>query len=143
MDTLVAELLDRYSPPPDLEEILAEPEYSPVDEWMVFTGIPGDVVQGFNVPGFVERVTVPKELDAFVTVEEIRSEYNISRGEVTMYQVRVDPILKLERMENSHAVSDGHEIATYSFFADGRKYKMLYDTGTRYEVATFTIAELE
>ena len=55
------------------------------------------------MPGFVERVVVPRELNEIIAVREVRREYNIARGEIALYQVTVPPDVMLTRHEDEHA----------------------------------------
>ena len=142
LEPLVQTLLRRFPPPDDLDDILEEPEFDSENYWMMFAGMPGDVTEGFNVPGFVEKVEFPPSFAERVTVTEIRNEYNIARGEVSVYQVNVDPFLKLVRLENEHAKSDGRDIVAYSADVNNKKYKLLYDSGTASEIASFVVKQM-
>lgn len=135
---LISDMLERYPPPDDIDSILSEKDYVPADSRTVLAGVPGEIMQGFNVPGFVERVAVSPELASCITVQEIRKEYSIARGEISLYQILVHPEVHLTRQENIKASTDGHDIAVYTFRSQGRAYRIQYDSGTNTEVATFT-----
>ena len=136
---LVADLLDTYPPPDDLDDILAEEDYVPADHRTVPAGMPGETIEGFNVPGYVENVEVPKALKSYIMVREIRKEYNIARGEIMLFQVIVHPDLQLTRQNNESATSDGHDIAVFSFNVAGHTYRLLFDSGTDMDVASFVV----
>ena len=105
----------------------------------MLAGIPGETIQGFNVPGYVENVEIPIALKSCIMVREIRKEYNIARGEITLYQVIVHPDLQLTRQNNEYATSDGHDVAVFSFNVAGNTYHLLFDSGTDMVVASFVV----
>lgn len=139
LDALVREMLDAFPPPGDIEEILAEEDYAPPGHRLVLHGMPGETIEGFNVPGFVERVEVPRELRGIIAVREVRREYNIARGEIALYQVTVPPEIDLIRREDEPAPSDGHNVAVFTFSAVGAAYKVWFDSGTDLDVASFVV----
>ncbi|MDE2824634.1 MAG: alpha-N-acetylglucosaminidase C-terminal domain-containing protein [Gemmatimonadota bacterium] len=139
LDALVREMLGAFPPPGEIEEILAEEDYAPPGHRLVLHGMPGETIEGFNVPGFVERVEVPRELRGIIAVREVRREYNIARGEIAMYQVTVPPEIDLIRREDEPAPSDGHNVAVFTFSAGGAAYKVWFDSGTDLDVASFVV----
>ena len=139
LDALVREMLDAFPPPGDIEEILAEEDYAPPGNRLVLHGVPGETIEGFNVPGFVERVEVPRALHGIIAVREVRREYNIARGEIALYQVTVPPEIELTRREDEPAPSDGHDVAVFTFVAGGAAYKVWFDSGTDLDVASFIV----
>ena len=139
LDGLVREMLAAFPPPGDIEEILAEKDYAPPGNRLVLHGMPGETIEGFNVPGFVERVEVPRELRGIIAVREVRREYNIARGEIAMYQVTVPPEIDLIRQEDEPAASDGHNVAVFTFSAGGAEYCAWFDSGTDLDVASFVV----
>ena len=136
---LVTHMLETHPPPDDIDEILAEEDYVMASNRTVLTCMPGGTIEGFNVPGFVENVVVPGELEPYITVRKIRKEYNISRGQITMYQVTVHPDIELVRKDNASAASDGHDIAVFSFNIEGNTYNLMYDSGSDIDVASFVV----
>ncbi len=139
LDALVACMLATFPPPEDIDAILAEKDYAPAGNRLVLHGVPGETMEGFNVPGFVERVVVPRELREIIAVREVRREYNIARGEIALYQVTVAPTVQLVRHEDEPAPVDGHDVAVCSFHFEGSKYKVLFDPGTNLDVASFLV----
>ncbi len=139
LDALVREMLDEFPPPEDIEEILAEEDYAPPGNRLVLHGVPGETIEGFNVPGFVERVVAPRELQDIIAVREVRREYNIARGEIALYQVTILPEIILTRQEDEPAPSDGHDVAVFAFSAGDTEYKVWFDSGTDLDVASFVV----
>lgn len=139
LDTLVQDMLAAWPPPDDIEAILAEQDYTVAGHRTVLAGVPGETIEGFNVPGFVERVVLPESLKAVISVREIRREYNIARGEITLNQVIVPPDIKLTREDNEPAESGDHDLAVFLFEFDNIRYRLKYDNGTDLDVASLTI----
>ena len=142
LDSLVREMLDEFPPPGDIGEILAEEDYAPPSNRLVLHGVPGETIEGFNVPGFVERVVVPRELNEIIAVREVRREYNIARGEIALYQVTVPPDVMLTRHEDEHAPSDGHDVAVFTFQVEDTEYKVWFDSGTDLDVASLVVKRI-
>ncbi len=142
LDTLVREMLDAFPPPGDIEEILAEEDYAAPGNRLVLHGMPGETIEGFNVPGFVERVAVPPELREIIAVREVRREYNIARGEIALYQLTVPPDIMLTRQEDEPAPSDGHNVAVFTFSDGDTEYKVWFDSGTDLDVASFVVERI-
>ena len=142
LDALVGEMLDAYPPPEDIKEILAEEDYAAPSNRLVLHGVPGESIEGFNVPGFVERVVVPRELHDIITVREVRSEYNIARGQIALYQVTVLPAVNLTRHVDEPAPSDGHNVAVFSFNAEDAEYRVWFDSGTELDVASIVVKKM-
>ena len=136
---LVVDLLATYPPPTDIEAMLAEPDCAPAGNRALVAGAPGETMEGFNVPGFVERVVVPAELNTVVDVSELRKEYNIARGQIALYQVIVHSDVRLTRQPDAAAASDRHAITVFSFERAGQGYRLLFDSGTDTDVASFVI----
>ena len=141
LKTLVSHMLDTYPPPDDIAEILAEEDYVPAGHRTVLAGMPGETIEGFNVPGFVERVEVPAPIKTHVSVRAIRKEYNIARGEIALYLVTVPPEILLTRQENQPAESDGRDVAVFTFAVDGKSYRLTHDSGTDTDVASVVIRQ--
>jgi hypothetical protein len=140
LDTLVDDLLTTYPPPEDLDEILAEQDYAVAGHCtMLAGGVPGETVEGFNVPGFVERVTLPQGLSAYISVREVRREYNIARGEIFLYQIIISPEVHLTRQDNARSETDDHGIAVFLFEVNQTAYRLMYDSGTDLDVASFDV----
>ena len=72
-------------------------------------------------------------------VREVRKEYNIARGEITLYQVIEHPDIQLTRQNNESATSDAHDIAVFSFNVEGNIYRIQFDSGTGMDVASFVV----
>ncbi|MFH1571121.1 MAG: alpha-N-acetylglucosaminidase C-terminal domain-containing protein, partial [Gemmatimonadota bacterium] len=138
---LARELLDRFPVPGDLDRILAEPEVTAALDAATLDGIrPGDCVQGLRVPGEVEDVVVPPGLDYLVAVEEVGREYNLRRGEVRRWRVRVSDFVTLTRRPDTATAAGGPAGAAFTFEVQGRAYRLVYDPGSETAVAAVRVA---
>ena len=125
------ELLDRYPVPEDLSKILSEPDPEAESRQAQAIDVKvGETIMGFRTPGVVEKVRVPKDLGYLVTVEQLSKEYNLMRGDITIYRVMVSDYLKLTRLPDERATIDYHDVAVFEFEADGKPYILRYDPGT-------------
>jgi hypothetical protein len=137
---LLYELLARFPVPDDLDEILAEPEATvPLDaaEWTRIQ--PGDQVQGLRLPGEVEQVVCPRELDYIVAAEEVGREYHLRRGEIRRYRVRVSDFVALTRLPDSPAEGGGPPVASFSLKVQGQEYRLYFDPGSGTSCAAVTV----
>lgn len=138
---LLSEMLERFPPPNDIDRIVCELDPPQAAKRMILKGKPGDRTFGFTSPGFVERVTVPEALENFVTVEKVRSEYNISRGEVSLYTVSLYEHIVLERLADRPEGPGGNSVAVFAFSVMGTDYELLYDPGTDATVAEVRVEQ--
>ena len=129
---LLRELLDHYPVPPNLPQILAEPE----PEVASFQaekpeGNPGEVIRGFHTPGVVEQVRIPEELSYLVEVEKVYSRYNLRREEVTGCKVHVSDWLSLTRQPHGSFGPDRYPVAVFAFEARGQTWILRYHPGSQ------------
>lgn len=138
---LVSQMLERFPPPDDIKQIVSELDPAQKANRMILKGNPGDKTFGFTSPGFVERATVPKALENFVAIEKKRSEYNISRGEVSLLTVSVYEHIVLERLEDRASRLGGNAVAVFGFSVMGTDYELAYDPGSDATVAEVRIEQ--
>jgi len=134
-------MLDRYPVPDDLVELLATPEpgYLAVQRQQLDCA-PGETIQGFHTPGFVERVDMPAELAyAYVMVTKIDESYNLARGGVPCYTVDLSDWIVLTRLPDEPSPRGGHAMAVFRFNAGGVAYRLSYDPGTASMFAALAI----
>lgn len=125
------ELLDRFPIPDDLEQTLAEPEPTTVLERDVFSAAkPGDRVPGLCIPGEVEKIVIPPEARYLVDVKEIGREYNLLRGDVTRYKVKVSDFVELTRLPDERAPVGEQRVTVFQFAIQGRPYRLRFDPGS-------------
>lgn len=137
---LVRELLERFPVPPDLPQILAEPDPQlQAAPGRQADGQPGDVLQGFHPPQMVEQVRIPPELNYYVSVKKVSEEYNLARGGVTVYQVDVSDWLSLTRLADEQSERGRHAVAVFSFNALERTWILRYDPGSEQTFAALAI----
>ena len=140
MAPLLDELLQRFSVPDDLLQILSEED--PTQQAYVvqsISGEPGDVVQGFHTPQVVELAVVPEDLGYVVEVEELGAVYNVARGEVTRCKVHVSDWLELTRQSDETSAHGDHAVVVYDFDYEGRSWRVRYDPGSETSFAALRI----
>ncbi len=137
---LLDELLQRFSVPDDLLQILSEED--PTQQAYVvqsISGEPGDVVQGFHTPQVVELAVVPEDLGYVVEVEELGAVYNVARGEVTRCKVHVSDWLELTRQSDETSAHGDHAVVVYDFDYERRSWRVRYDPGSETSFAALRI----
>ena len=139
IEPFIRSMLDRYPPPDDFDRVASELDEVQKGNRRALTGKPGDRSFGLICPGFVEKVDVPQELEHMVIVESARTEYNISRGEVSLYSVRVIEHVQVERLDDVQSPAGDRNLAVFGFSVMGRDYSMTYDPGTATSVAALRI----
>jgi hypothetical protein len=101
---------------------------------------PGEVIQGFHAPGFVELVRVPTELEySYVLVKKVSEQYNLARGGVSVYRVDITDWVNLTRLPDERSERGSHGVAVFSFEAAGKNYLLRYDPGSAETFAALTI----
>jgi len=87
-----------------------------------------------------KSVDVPGELNVFVNVEKLGSEYNIARGDNAGYRVVVSDWLTLNRLADQKASLVYQRVAVFSFEVLGRKWILRYDPGSDVASAVLSIS---
>ena len=141
---LVAELLERFPVPDDLEAILAEEDPTQkAYQIESVAGAPGDQRQGFHTPEVVELVVVPEALGYVVEIEKLGAVYNIARGQVMRYKVHVSDWLDLTRLPDEKSDHGEHAVVVYAFEYDGERWIVRYDPGSDQSFAALRIEAVE
>lgn len=129
---LMRELLDRFPVPANLAARLLTPDPTETAvQAESLGGVVGDVLDGLCVPGVIELVRVPPELDFVVSVTKVSEIYNLARGGVTAYSVELSHWMKLTRLADEKSERGDHSVFVFGFDYDNHRWIVRYDPGTQ------------